>query len=164
MEPLYTTQFAYTLDEYIKYNNAVLKSQKSFIAVYIIFSLFSFALGALSYHMIKNIVFSIFFALFFFIIFAIEFPVALKKSAKKAYYSNKTLDKNISNYEFFEDKIKETDLHSINTHKYSELTKIIETKTNFYLMIDNARGYIIVKDNCSPELIAFLSELKNKIH
>ena len=164
MEPLYTTQFAYTLDEYLKYNNAVLKSQKSFITVYIMFSLSSFVLGAISYYMIKNTIFSIFFALFFFIVFTIEFPVVIKKSAKKAYYSNKTLDKNISNYEFFKDELKETNLHSVNVHKYSELTKIIETKTNFYLMISNQQGYLIKNDNCSPELITFLSELKNKIH
>ena len=164
MEPLYTTQFAHTLDEHIKFNKAVLKSQKSFIVLYILFAVLSIGLGILSYNMVKNIIFSIFLALLFFILLLITFPSALKKSIKKAYYSNKTIDSEISDYKFYETEFTETDSHGSVTFPYTDLSQIIETKTNFYLMISKQQGYLIKKENCSTELIAFLSELKNKIH
>jgi len=163
MEPLYTTQFAYTLEEYTKFNMEVMKTQKKIKILNIILTILSILIGALNYYANKSIILSFIVASIPIISVFIIVPFCVKKEIKKVYYSNQTLDKNISNYEFFENGIKETDLHSINSYKYSELTKIIETKTNFYLMIDNAQGYIIVKNNCSPELISFLSELKNKI-
>ncbi len=38
-----------------------------------------------------------------------------------------------------------------------------ETK-NFYLLLNASQACIIVKDNCSPELIAFLQDLKGKVN
>lgn len=47
--------------------------------------------------------------------------------------------------------------------RYFDLTKIIETNTNFYLMYAWREGYVIVKENCSPELIRFLHEIKEDV-
>ena len=44
--------------------------------------------------------------------------------------------------------------------EYDKLYKIIETKTNFYLMIADNQGYIVSKANCSQELIDFIISLK----
>ena len=46
--------------------------------------------------------------------------------------------------------------------KYSEIYRILETKTNFYVLTAANQGTILVKKNCSPALIAFLRELKNE--
>ena len=50
---------------------------------------------------------------------------------------------------------------AVTTLKYSQIFRILETKTNFYLLTAENQGTIIVKKNCSPALIAFLKELKN---
>lgn len=45
---------------------------------------------------------------------------------------------------------------------YWDLDAIIETKTNFYFKY-NGDGCIIIKENCSPQLIHFLHTMKNDI-
>lgn len=161
MEPLYTTQFAHTLEEYIKFNKSAIFTKKKLIFTMI---LCAFASIIASYMITKNILLSVIISLIatgFTILIVI---VDIKKEIKKAYYSNKTIDNEISDYKFYETEFTETDSHGSTTFPYTDLTRIIETKTNFYLMISNQQGYLIKKDNCSPELIAFLSELKNKIN
>lgn len=163
MEPLFTTQFAYTLEEYTKFNIEMTKRQR--VIINILLLLFPICMGVINYFPYRNIKSSIIptiLALICSIISFIIIHMSFKKAAKKVYYSDKTLDSNISNYEFFENEFKETDLHGSSKHTYSELTQIIETKTNFYLMISNIQGYLISKSNCSPELIEFLQGVKTK--
>ena len=45
------------------------------------------------------------------------------------------------------------------TIPYDKLYRVVETPTNFYLMIARNQGMVIVKENCSAELIAFLQKL-----
>lgn len=44
---------------------------------------------------------------------------------------------------------------------YWDLDAIIETKTNFYFKYNGDDGCIIIKENCSPELIHFLHTMKD---
>ena len=44
------------------------------------------------------------------------------------------------------------------TLEYKELDRIVETETNFYIMVDYNKGSIINKKDCSPELIKFIQE------
>ena len=43
--------------------------------------------------------------------------------------------------------------------EYKDLYKIIETKTNFYLMIAKNQGIILKKENCNEELQKFVRKL-----
>lgn len=159
MEPLYTTQFTYTLDEYVKFNKTAIFTKKKFIFT-ITFCIFASIL--IGYLMTKNILFSV---IIFMITAGFTIPIItvdIKKGIKKTYYSNKTIDNEISDYKFYETEFTETDSHGSTTFPYTDLTRIIETKTNFYLMIADNQGFIILKDNCSSELISFLRSLKNK--
>lgn len=47
--------------------------------------------------------------------------------------------------------------------QYRQIYRIVETKTNFYIMLSRNQGIIIVKANCLPELIGFLTQLKNTV-
>jgi len=47
--------------------------------------------------------------------------------------------------------------------RYEELYKIIETPTNFYLMLSPQHGSIVIKENCSDELLMFLDQLKTRM-
>lgn len=42
----------------------------------------------------------------------------------------------------------------------SQIQKVLETKTNFYLITGSNSGLILVKRNCSSELLQYLEELK----
>ena len=64
--------------------------------------------------------------------------------------------------DLFEDGWQSTSDHG-NTHmEYSETHKIIETKTDFYIMIAERQGVIIPKECCSEEAAAFLRGIKMK--
>ena len=86
---------------------------------------------------------------------------ALKKSAEKTYNSNDFKHKNsLWSYSFFDDHLEEKDENSYDKLEYSMIRKIIESDSNFYIMKSEKQGYIIVKSNCSPELIEFIKSLK----
>ncbi|MBR5204575.1 MAG: YcxB family protein [Bacteroidaceae bacterium] len=88
---------------------------------------------------------------------------AINKQAENYYNSNKKLQNQKVEYEFFEDyfKIKGQDFE--NNMKYADLHNIIETKENFYLMESVATAFIIIKANCNQELINHLSNIKVNI-
>ena len=46
--------------------------------------------------------------------------------------------------------------------QYEKLYKVIENKTNFYLMIADNQGYLVLKENCDDNLIKFINDLKSK--
>ena len=48
--------------------------------------------------------------------------------------------------------------------RYEELTRVIETNTHFYLKPGPQLIMIIKKENCSNELLSFLSDLKNQVN
>ena len=43
---------------------------------------------------------------------------------------------------------------------YKDLYEILETKDNFYLMLSQNQGVIIIKENCNKKLIEFIEGLK----
>lgn len=97
------------------------------------------------------------------IIAIVIFPLFLNSNAKKLYYSNKMLQKNgLFTFDFYNDHFEAKTRNSFERVDYSDIARVIESKTNFYIMISLNQGYMIVKNNCSPELIAFITGLKNK--
>lgn len=54
-------------------------------------------------------------------------------------------------------------LSTSSQYQYSQLYKIKETKTNFYLMPSRQRFIIIIKENCSPGLLEFLRKQKKTL-
>ena len=74
--------------------------------------------------------------------------------------SNELLKDIVETIEFYESQfISKTEKSEVIV-KYEELYKILENKTNFYLMIADNQGYIVSKANCDNELIEFIHELK----
>ena len=69
-------------------------------------------------------------------------------------------------YGFFEDYMEQTSRKGVTKIYYNQMYEIIETDTHFYPMIGKNNGFIIRKENCRPELIAFLQgkarELQNR--
>jgi hypothetical protein len=146
MECLYKTTIKFTYEEYKKFNDAIMW-KKYLIIVSILACLLILTGGIL----LQNL---------FLILFAIVYPflffLAKNIGVKKFFESNTLLkDKDIS-FEFYEDcfEIK----HEAGDEKipYDKLCDIVETKTNFYLMIAKNQGYIIIKENMPEGLDEFL--------
>lgn len=83
---------------------------------------------------------------------------------KKTYESNKAMKRNpVSTVYFYNEHLTETNSKGVVNLAYADIYKIVETKTNFYIMLAKNNGIIIVKQNCTPELIIFLQNLKNTV-
>lgn len=157
MEPLFTTETAYTYDEYKRFNLALMRKNLiiiySLLAALLLLVILSSVLNGWSKfgaYYIPAVVFV-----------AAYLPFGINLTIKRTYKSNKLITKTVGNFSFYESKVVETTDNATVNYKYSDLSSIIETQTNFYLMIAKNQGMIIVKQNCSAELIEFLKGLEN---
>ncbi len=75
---------------------------------------------------------------------------------KRIWKSNKDAENLETQFRFHADNFVQSNKLNRRTIKYSELTRIIETDTNFYLMTAEAKGSIINKKDCSDNLCTFL--------
>lgn len=159
MEPLYKTQTAYSFEEYSKYNEAVLLKQKGFKAVMIIIPvLYVLLMGAVFYSTREiSTVFALLFAL---LLSTAIFIASFKKIVKKTYYSNKAITSCVADFEFYDNYVREITQNGETKLEYSKIYKIIETKTNFYIMASVNQGFIIVKGNCPDGLVDFIKSIK----
>lgn len=156
MEPLFTTQTAYTFDEYKKFN------KKLTLHKFLLILLMILLLTVLFTILLKNSIYMVIMLLYI-IIICILFPVMINRNLKKIFYADKHLQKNgLYTYHFYESHFEVKTNSSYTKFDYDCIHSIIESKTNFYIMKSTNQAYIIVKSNCSPELIEFISNLKNK--
>jgi hypothetical protein len=85
------------------------------------------------------------------------------RTLKKEFNENKMTSNADIEFEFFEDYYTVKNGDNFNKIEYSQLHKIKETKTNFYLLISSRQVQIIVKDNCDEGLVRLLqSKAENK--
>lgn len=162
-EQLFKTTTKYTFKEYEKFND-VLRSKTSRLQLRISLLVFTILLIYLiaSAFSENDINFGILLT-----IILIFFPMLLLKIMKtinkKVYDSYPNWNNTEYKILFYENYLKQTN-ENFNPYKleYKDINCILETKTNFYLMVTSNQGVIIVKNNCSQKVISFLQELKNK--
>lgn len=102
----------------------------------------------------------------FFLVLAAGYPLLLwgvfTRSVRKSFSSQKLLENRHIHYEFLEDRfIARSDISRAEI-RYDLLYRIVETKTNFYLLLGPNQSFLVKKENCSGELTAFLGELRKR--
>ncbi len=85
----------------------------------------------------------------------------MKKQVKNYFESNKQIQNQLIHYIFHEEYVHIQTNNSSAKLDYQKLYKIYETKENIYLMESNMSGHILIKKNCSPDLISFIKQLKH---
>lgn len=150
MDCLYTTTTNYNYEEYKRFSwNLMLK--RSRIVWFIVLELWILLLGCL----MKNSLL---------IVFAVIYPIMIfllqNRQIKKVWKSNKVAQDMLVNFEFYDTYFVETDKSGNTKLDYSNLHKVVETKTNFYLMIAKNQGFILVKENMPEGLSDFLRSIK----
>ena len=152
MECLYKVTTKFTFDAYKRFNNAIVK--KKHIIPLLIVAVLLIILGGV---MLKNL---------FLVIFGILYPFVFffmaHRNIKKVYNSNKLLQNADVTYEFYEDCIYEKFEGGEAKVPYDKLDEIIETKTDFYLMIAKNQGFMIAKADMPEGLDSFLKGKKTK--
>ena len=150
MECKYKTTTKFTMEEYKKFNNALIKKRKINILAAIAF--LCLLVGGI---LLKNNVL---------VVFAILYPVllyiAMQIGVKRVFNSNKLLQNTEVTYEFYEDYMIEKHEGGEAKVPYEKLDEIIETKTNFYLMIAKNQGFMISKENMPEGLEEFIRSKK----
>lgn len=150
MDCLYTTTTNYTYDEYKRFSwNLLLK--RSRIVWFIVLELWILLLGCLMRNSLL-------------VVFAVIYPIMIlllqNRQIKKVWKSNKVAQDMLVNFEFYDTYFVETDKSGNTKLDYSNLHKVVETKTNFYLMIAKNQGFILVKENMPEGLSDFLRSIK----
>jgi len=89
--------------------------------------------------------------------------IMMKKQVTKAYSDNTNTQGINTSLTFYDNYYEGHSELGDNKYLYEELYKIIETPTNFYLMLSPQHGSIVIKENCSDELLMFLDQLKTRM-
>ena len=150
MEPLYRLTNKYTYEEYKKINSAVIMMKKTLVITII----------AVLMILIGGILLESLFLILFAIIYPILFVLFMNIGVKRVYNSNKILKDLDVNFEFYDDCF--VVKHEAGEAKipYDKLNEIIETKTNFYLMIARNQGYMVLKENMPEGFEEFIKSKK----
>lgn len=153
-EPLYRTITIYTLEEYQKYNkiiqNKLMKRPLilgGFMALCLLLALLID--DAPKVGIIIGVLLS-----------PVIVPFINARMVKKAYKSNSLLQDTTSEFLFFEEHMEQHSSVGVSKVPYEKLYTILETPANFYMMVAKNQGFIIVKENCDPQLINFILGLK----
>jgi hypothetical protein len=150
MDCLYKTTTKYTFEEYKKFNRAVMN--RKYILVVSIIAVLMILTGGI---LLNNI---------FLILFAIIYPIlffgAAEIGVRRVFNSNKLIQNAEITYEFYNEYVIERHEGGEAKIPYEKLDKILETKTNFYLMIAKNQGFMISKENMSDEMMDFIRKKK----
>lgn len=149
MNYLYKTHCVYTFEEYKRFSWVLYK--KAYVLFVVLFC--SFMLIAA--YVLKNTAFYIIAAAAPFIEAFIQ-----NKKIKKTYLSNTVVHNLNIEFEFYDSFFVKKNEIGETKIPYNKLNKIIETKTNFYLMIANNQGFMLVKNNFPEGLEDFLRNIK----
>ena len=151
MEPLFTTSTDYTLEEYQKIvrivQNKILKRPLVLFILIASVLLLAFLCDDVSMRI----------GLILGCILVIPVLLLLDRwRIKKSYSQNRQLQGLHADFFFYPDYME-------SKIPYQKIFRILETPTNFYLMLAKTQGLIVIKSNCSDELISFLQNLSDKI-
>jgi len=146
MDCLFETSTKYTMEEYKKFNFALIK-KRHYILVSIIAVVMIIASGILLHN---------YFLIFFGIIYPVLFYVAMQMGVKRVFNSNKLMQNMEVFYEFYEEYLVEKHDGGEAKVPYEKLSEVLETKTNFYLMIAKNQGFMLAKENMPEGLAEFI--------
>lgn len=153
MEPLFQSQTEYTFEEYKKYNRLILYKVKRVNKTIIILEIILLVIAVLTRDL-TYVVGALIVPLIFKLMFRLQ--------EKNAYRKNPQLHDILITHRFYNDFIEqESKLGTVTVYHY-QIQDVLETQTNFYLMTANNGTLMIVKKNCSAELLDHLEQLKEK--
>ena len=150
MESLFHTTSKNTFDEYQKY---VLTLQKKRLILTI--SLLVVFFGIVGYFTKHTLFYVAAVVVPFLEYFSVVRPL------KKLYYSNKLAVDAVLEYDFYDTYFTKKSVAGEDKIEYDKLAKIIETKTNFYLMLALNQGYMLKKEDMPKGLDEFIRKLKH---
>ena len=156
MKLLYETNTKYDFEEYKRFNYAIVsrinKMPAKVVAVIVLFLLLAYLYMNQSLYATSVLSMSA-------LIFPLIIIYSINSNIKKTYDSNKSMKGLKVKFEFYDSYCLYKSEMGEEKVEYKNLYKVIETKTNFYLMVAKNQGLMLVKNNCSDKLQEFLRKL-----
>lgn len=160
MECLYKVIEKNTFEEMKKFNWTLVKRNKRFWITRILCELIFLALAG--YFFYKG-----------FLVFGLIYLAAVicepfisgrqsNRRLRKEFESRTIYRDTDTHYEFYDTYFLDIDTHGMTRVEYRELFGILETKTNFYLMLGESMGHSLCKANFPKGLTEFLRQLNVK--
>ena len=87
----------------------------------------------------------VFLVIVFIIVYPIILSITLNSQIKKMYKSNKRINMLEEVLTFYDDYLESKSSHNYCKVLYSDIYKICETKSNFYIFISDNQAFIIIK-------------------
>lgn len=153
MQLLYATKTEYTLEEYQKFNRIV---QYEVNHLNWTMGIMMALLCLLAYFQEDFLFVGMAFMV------PVIFPLVLRLQSKKVYQSNRSVQGTVTYSRFYEDHFETTSSIGISCFQYEDIFRILETRTNFYILVAKNQGIIIVKAGCEPGLIDLLKRQKEE--
>ena len=152
----FTVETQYTYEEYVRFNRTVVNvlhaSRKKLIAACIIWAVGILVLiWAEEYQTALTAALAVG-------LFTVLMLRIVRRNIRKAWESNTVLQNSVNQYTFTEDGLRIVSALGDQHLTYDRIYRLIETPTNFYIMIANNQGYILNKADCTEEQGAFIRE------
>ena len=152
---IHKTTVKFTYEEYKRFSLTIMKKALTKTAIgLVILLLFAAILFGMNNSKLSALLCA------FVVIYTFMIVFKINSQIKKTYESNELLKDITQTIEFYEKHFVAKSDKSETTVEYEKLYKVVENKTNFYLMIADNQGYIVSKANCDDELIRFIGNLK----
>ncbi len=155
------TKIDLSLEEYMRFAFTVQRQDKRYIRAKLIMMLGLLVIAVINFKSGNKQLGSI--LLIMVVALPMFLDIMMKKQVTKAYNDNANTQGINTSLTFYDNYYEGHSEIGDNKYLYEELYKIIETPTNFYLMLSPQHGSIVIKENCSEELLMFLDRLKTRM-
>lgn len=150
--PTYVTDVTMTIDEYIRMAMKVTEKSRRMIVIiaeiiWIVFGIVAFVMKQYSVTVFLGVT-------------IIAYPLLIdyfyKRKLKKTFDAMPAGQNEHLRYEFYPDHVLLLTNHGEGSYKYSDFVKMLETKEEIILLLSSNQGLLVLKQNCSQELLEFL--------
>lgn len=155
------TKIDLSLEEYMRFAFTVQRQDRRYIRAKLIMMLVLLVIAVINFKGGNKQLGSI--LLIMVVALPMFLDIMMKKQVTKAYNDNANTQGINTSLTFYDNYYEGHSEIGDNKYLYEELYKIIETPTNFYLMLSPQHGSIVIKENCSEELLMFLDRLKTSM-
>ena len=155
------TKIDLSLEEYMRFAFTVQRQDRRYIRAKLIMMLGLLVIAVINFKSGNKQLGSI--LLIMVVALPMFLDIMMKKQVTKAYNDNANTQGINTSLTFYDNYYEGHSEIGDNKYLYEELYKIIETPTNFYLMLSPQHGSIVIKENCSEELLMFLDRLKTRM-
>ena len=155
------TKIDLSLEEYMRFAFTVQRQDRRYIRAKLIMMLVLLVIAVINFKCGNKQLGSI--LLIMVVALPMFLDIMMKKQVTKAYNDNANTQGINTSLTFYDNYYEGHSEIGDNKYLYEELYKIIETPTNFYLMLSPQHGSIVIKENCSEELLMFLDRLKTRM-